>query len=95
MTAMERLEKFNRVEFVEYMPHTKEWGVLYISKRFQLAICMCPDGCGYECVMPLKPKPSGWDYHEHDGKVTLSPSVANDCPNKAHFFIRENKIIWL
>ena len=92
---MERLNEFVRVEFVEVMPENKEYGVLYISKRFNLVICLCPDGCGYEAVMPLKPKAYGWDYKEQDGKVTLSPSVANDCPNKAHFFIRDNKIIWV
>lgn len=92
---MEKLEKFEQVEFVEYMPTNKKWGVLYISLRFKLAICLCPDGCGCECVMPLKPKPYGWDYKEHDGLVTLSPSIANDCPYKAHFFIRDNKIIWV
>lgn len=91
---MERLEKFERVEFVEYMPENKEWGVLYVSLRFRLAICLCPDGCGFEAVMPFN-KPNGWNYEEHDGLVTLSPSVANDCPNKAHFFIRENKIVWV
>ena len=56
----------------------------------------CPDGCGTEAVMPLKPHdPNGWDYSERDGKVTLSPSVATNCPYKAHFFIRENKIVWI
>ena len=92
---MDRLEKFDRVEFVETMPENKEWAVLYICLRFELAICLCPDGCGEEAVMPLKPKPWGWDYEEHDGKVTLSPSIANDCHYKAHFYIRENKIIWV
>lgn len=91
----ERLTEFKRVEFVETMPEHKEYGVLYVSRKHSLAICMCPDGCGMEAVMPLKPKPYGWDYSENDGKVTLSPSVANDCPNKAHFFIRDNKIIWV
>ena len=92
---MDRLEKFERVEFVDTMPSDKEWGVLYVSVRFALAICLCPDGCGEEAVMPLKPKTHGWDYEEHDGLVTLSPSIANDCPYKAHFYIRENKIIWV
>lgn len=91
---MDKLKKFERVEFVETMPTDKEYGVLYISLRFGLAICLCPDGCGMEAVMPIN-KPHGWNYEEHDGLVTLSPSIANDCPYKAHFFIRENKIIWV
>ena len=93
---MDRLEKFKRVEFVHTMPSNKEYGVLYVSEYFGLVICLCPDGCGEEAVMPIKPHNSnGWDYEEHDGKVTLSPSIANDCPFKAHFYIRENKIIWV
>lgn len=91
----ERLTEFKRVQFVNTMPKEKEFGVLYISKAFNLAICKCPCGCGMEAVMPLKPKPYGWDYQERDGKVTLSPSIANDCPNRAHFFIRNNKIDWV
>ena len=93
---MERLEKFERVEYVTYMPSDKEYGVLYVSLYFGLAICLCPDGCDTEAVMPLKPHdPNGWDYLERDGKVTLSPSVATNCTFKAHFFIRENKIVWV
>ena len=94
---MDRLKKFDRVEFVTYMPSDKEYGVLYVSVYFGLAICLCPDGCGEECVMPLKPNdPEGWTYEEENGKVTLSPSVLEtSCPNNAHFFIRENKIIWV
>ena len=95
MNNMERISEFKRVEFVDFMPHEKEDGVLYVSKRFQLVICKCPCGCGFEAVMPIKPKQYGWDYIEKDGKVTLSPSVATDCPKKAHFFIRENKIQWV
>lgn len=96
---MERLTKFERVEFVEYMPSPTEleYGVLYVSLMFGLVICLCPDGCGEQVVCPIKPKdPEGWTYSEENGKVTLSPSVLEtSCPNKAHFFIRENKIIWV
>ena len=94
---MDRLEKFERVEFVEYMPDPTEyeWGVLYVSMLFGLAICQCPCGCGEPCVCPLKPNdPNGWDFFERNGKVTLSPSILQDVCN-AHFFIRDNKIIWV
>lgn len=94
---MDRLEKFDRVEFVEYMPSPTEyeWGVLYISMLFGLAIFLCPCGCGEPCVCPLKPNaPNGWDFSEHNGKVTLSPSVLQGGCN-AHFFVRDNKIIWV
>ena len=90
-----KINEFKSVKFVEYMPKEKEFGVLYVSKRFNLVICQCPCGCGTEAVMPIKPKPWGWDYSEKDGRITLSPSVATNCVNRAHFFIRENKIQWV
>lgn len=92
---MEKPNEFKRVDFVEYMPHEKEPLVLYVSMRFRLVICKCPCGCGIDAVMPIKPKSYGWDFIEKEGKVTLSPSVATNCPNKAHFYIRDNKIQWL
>lgn len=95
---MDRLNKFDRVEFVTYMPSPTayEYGVLYVSLYFGLVICLCPDGCGEQAIMPIKPHdPNGWDYKEENGKVTLSPSIATNCPNGGHFFIRENKIIWV
>lgn len=89
-----RINEFKRVEFVDCMPEKKEFGVLYVSKRFNLVICMCPCGCGTEAVMPIN-NSNGWVYFESGGKVSLSPSVATNCPNKAHFFIRENRIVWV
>ena len=91
----DRLQRFDRVEFVDFMPSDKEWGVLYVSLLFGLVICQCPDGCGEEAIMPIKPHdPNGWEYTEHDGLVTLSPSVLVQGCN-AHFYIRENKVIWV
>ncbi len=69
------------------------WAAIIIMAALTCLVLM---GCATEAVMPLKPNdPNGWDYSERDGKVTLSPSVATNCPFKAHFFIRENKIVWV
>ena len=93
-----------KVKHVEFMPETKEEGILYISKRFSLAIHLCPCGCGEQVVTPIKGsfpgsknRPDCWDFTEHeDGTVTLSPSVGNfEFPCKSHYFIRRNRIIWV
>lgn len=93
---MDRLEKI-RVEYVTTIPDTKEDGVLYLSRYFGLAVMMCPCGCGEQCVMPLQPNDErGWVIGVDRDKVTLSPSILETtCPNKSHFFIRKNKIVWI
>lgn len=91
------------VKYVETMPETKEEGILYISKRFGLAIHLCACGCGEQVVTPINgswngwDKSHGWDFTEHeDGTVTLSPSIGNfEFPCKSHYFIRRNKIVWV
>ena len=98
-----RREELN-VRYVDYMPETKEEGILYVSKKFGLAIHLCPCGCGEQVVTPIKgdwpgskTRPDCWGFTEHeDGTVTLSPSIGNfqfGC--KSHYFIRRNKIVWV
>lgn len=96
---MERLNEFKEVKFVEEMPAYYDYGVLYVSKKHGCVSHRCPCGCGHLICIPIDTLPWGshdvWHY-EHDGNnVTLSPSLLNSCPNKAHYFIRNNKIIWI
>ena len=82
---------------VEYMPETKEEGVLYISHRFNLAIHLCACGCKRESVTPFN-DPREWKLTEDDGKITLRPSIGNfngEKPYHAHYYIIDNKIQWL
>lgn len=91
------------LKYVETMPEKKEDGILYVSKRFGLAIHLCACGCGGQVVTPLNgswngwDKSHGWDYTEHgDGTVTLSPSIGNfEFRCKSHYFIRRNKVVWV
>lgn len=59
---------------------------------------LCPCGCEGFHILPVYPKGTPipefcvWEYTRTEDKITLSPSLLNGC--KAHFFIRENKIIW-
>lgn len=98
------MEKINKLtpKYVEQMPKEKEHGILYISKKFGLAIHLCACGCGVETVTPLKglshPIHGGWDFKDENGKVTLRPSIGNfngERPYHAHYFITENNINWL
>lgn len=93
---MERIEQLHMVEYVEYMPQAEDMkqGVLYVSKRFGTAIHLCACGCGRQSVTPFGSS-TGWQLTASGTKVTLAPSILNtDCPNRAHYFIRNNKVIW-
>ena len=83
-------------EYVEYMPQKQklEYGKLYISDRFRLAIHLCACGCGGATVTPL----DEWSLTKNGEKVTLRPSIGNwsgESPYHAHYFITDNKIEWL
>jgi Family of unknown function (DUF6527) len=70
-------------EFVEYIPERLEPGVLYLSRRYWTAAHLCCCGCGHEVVTPLNP--AKWHVKEHNGAVSLSPSVGNwSLPCKSH-----------
>ena len=80
-------------EYVDVMPETIEAGRLYISKRFRTAAHLCACGCGDRVVTPLKP--AKWKLIEHDGLVSLSPSIGRwQLPCKSHYWICDNKVVW-
>lgn len=83
--------------YVEYMPEVKEQGILYISKRFELAIHLCACGCGMQTVTPFRNPAEDWTLTETNGLVTLRPSIGNfgrENPYHAHYYITDNKIQW-
>ena len=82
-----------QTEHVEYMPKDLNSGVLYISKRFELAIHLCACGCNGKVVTPL----DEWKLTEKNGKVTLRPSIGNwagERPYHAHYYITNSEIKW-
>ena len=82
--------------FVERVPDLLEYGKLYVSKTYETAIHLCACGsCGQQTVTPFSSRSNGWLYSEHDGLVSLHPSIGNfQMPCKSHYWIKENKIVW-
>jgi hypothetical protein len=95
--AFEQKQIALQVKYVDSMPLTIETGVLYVSKKHAISAHLCPCGCGQPIYIPFAARQTKteWQYKEHDGKVTLHPSLLNtNCPNKAHYFIVDNEVRW-
>ena len=83
-----------RVELVHFVPHALDANTLYISEEYQVAVHLCPCGCGNQVVTPIH-GPIGWNYVNKGGLVTLHPSIGNwQIPCRSHYWIRENTIVW-
>jgi hypothetical protein len=79
--------------FVEEMPPELSDGVLYIAKRFNTASHKCCCGCGSRVVTPLNP--AKWRLIEHNGAVSLMPSIGNwSLPCRSHYWIERNHVRW-
>jgi hypothetical protein len=79
----------------ESIPVLRTAGVLYVSKKYDVAIHLCPCGCGYEVVTPLEHDPlPGWTLSGDDEFVTLSPSILCNTTCASHYFIRANRVEW-
>lgn len=78
--------------FVDVVPDKElmEENKIYISRKYNTAIHLCLCGCKEETVTPLNL--SGWTLSEKGDKISLSPSIANNCfPCKSHYIITNNK----
>jgi len=91
---MERLTEF-KISFVSKMPDVLEYGILYISLEYKVAMHKCPCGCGKEVITPFDSY-KGWSIINNNGLITLEPSILNmifEC--KSHYYIKNNKVVWL
>lgn len=82
--------------YVVEMPNLIEYGVLYISKEYKVAIHLCACGCFQKTVTPLGQ--NNWTLTEEGDLMTLRPSIGNfigEAPYHAHYYITRNKIEWL
>ena len=90
-----KILKFEPV-FVEFIPKELEQGKIYITKKYNVAVHLCACGCGIQTVTPLGI--DEWTLIENDNKVTLTPSIGNfsgEEPYHAHYFITDNKVIFV
>lgn len=91
------LNRLKEVRYVTYLPPHEdiEAGVIYISRKYKTAVHLCACGYGCESVTPFGSS-HGWEFRNNGPKITLSPSILNsNCPHKAHYFIRNNEILWV
>lgn len=80
-------------QLVELAPSSLEPGVLYISRKYQLALHLCCCGCGEKVVTPLSP--AEWRLRLVKGAATLSPSIGNwSMACRSHYWIRDNRVVW-
>lgn len=78
--------------FVEFVPGELDEGVLYISKKYQVAVHLCCCGCEEKVVTPLSP--AEWTVYGDEKVVSLRPSVGNwGMACRSHYCITNNKII--
>jgi hypothetical protein len=82
-----------RHEFVEFIPSTREDGVIYVSMTYATVVHNCCCGCGSKVVTPLSP--TDWKL-TFDGKtVSLFPSIGNwSLSCRSHYWIKNNRVHW-
>lgn len=82
-------------EFVDEVPELMAPGKLYVSRKFNVAMHVCPCGCGGEVTTRLGP--GGWTLAENgNGTVSLRPSVGPSTQRcKSHYWITNNDVDWL
>ena len=72
---------------------------LYLEKDHTSIAFLCPCGCRSEVHIRLGTDwPLGvpsWSLEEHEGKITLSPSLQCTTRCRSHFYIRKNQVEWL
>lgn len=67
-------------------------GVIYVSRKFGLAIHLCACGCATQTVTPFS-SPSGWQLSDGPNGITLRPSIGNQqFPCRSHYWITDGMI---
>ena len=87
-----------RTEEVETMPEQASMldGVLYLSRKFALAIHLCACGCRIQTVTPLSCEdlPDGWRLTETAHGATLHPSIGNQqFPCGSHYWVQNGAVV--
>ena len=67
----------------------------YITKKYSGISYLCPCNCGVETWIPTGSQKYDWELDIKESKVFISPSVLHKTPCKSHYYIKENKIVWI
>ena len=89
-----RLPPLDKIEpvFVDQRPERFEHGKLYICGSGSWSGHLCACGCGE--IIDVGFHDATWQML-FNGKVTIYPSIGNNhLPCRAHYVIRENKVVW-
>lgn len=72
-------------------------GVLYIGRISHEIKFYCPCGCGTIITLPTSGKTNRSVMIDgNEATVTIEPSFRHDdLPCKSHYFIRDNKVLWV
>ena len=82
-----------KLQPVHKMPQVLEPGTLYVSEEYEIAMHLCPCGCGSKVSTPLGP--TDWKFYNDGRGPSLSPSVGNwQRPCGSHYWIRNGEIVW-
>ena len=90
---MSKITEFS-IQFIELMPEEIQEGVLYISLVYSTTCHKCFCGCGVETFAPISGD-SGWALKNNAGVVSLTPSLKQRLECQSHYYLTENKVIWL
>ena len=92
---MNRIYDQIALETVDFIPEKIESGKLYFAPKYDVAIHLCPCGCGNKVVTDFN-RPIGSSWKLDTTTVTLLPSVySNQLPCKSHYFITNGYIKWV
>jgi hypothetical protein len=64
-----------KLQQVRHMPQILEAGILYVSEEFEIAMHLCPCGCGAKISTPLGP--TDWKITYTSAGPSLYPSIGN------------------
>ena len=91
------MPKIHEIELKEVIERPEiidaEEGFAYYSKEEKSLQGRCPCGCEYHFYLPVNRGKKWWEAVVKDSKITVKPSVLNKACG-AHYFIRDNKIVW-
>jgi hypothetical protein len=94
--AFARLDVRERVSEARALVETDRRVVTLVKRGMaRAAIFRCPCGCEDVVVINLDPQAgSAWRYREHQGRLTLMPSVWRETGCESHFVVWDNQIYW-